>query len=140
MIRTKDADLPPAYWGSTQKKCPFCAEDIAVAETRCPKCGATFESMRPVQVDEVLPDQPDPAVRDCRRAAKWLLFFSVLTPTSPFALLFGSFWYRNNREDIERAGPQVRALALVSFGISVIYLAMVVVGVMVFQLSPHGTP
>lgn len=140
MIHTKGAEAPATYWGATEKRCPYCAEDIPVAETKCPKCGAEFAGMRPMDVDDVLPQLPDPTVQGCRKTAKWLLFFSVFAPTSPFALLIGAFWYRDNRADIERAGRDVRALALISFGISGLYLAMAMLGTLVFQLSPHGTP
>jgi hypothetical protein len=140
MIQIKGPDVPVAYWGSTQKRCPYCAEDILVAETKCPKCGSEFAAMRPMDVEEVLPQLPDPAARGCRTASKWLLFFSLLPVTSPFALLFGTLWYRGNRADIERAGRDVRALAMISFGICGLYLIMAALGAFVFELSPHGAP
>lgn len=140
MVETKSPDATATYWGATKKKCPWCAEEIAVSETKCPKCNATFEDMRPVAVQEVLPQLPDPVIADYRRTAKWLLVFSLLVFTSPFALLFGGIWYRSNRAQIERADPTVRALALVSFGICVLYLVMGGLGTLAFYFSRHRVP
>jgi hypothetical protein len=133
MVQVKQPELD-TWWGSTVKRCPYCAEDIPVAETTCPKCGAQFEGTRPLEVANVLPKAEDEELRSVRRTSRWLLVFSLLPPTSPFALIFGALWYRDHRAQILRAGGDARALALISFGVCVLYLAVLVLGLLVFQL------
>jgi len=133
MVETKSPDIGGTYWGATVKACPYCAEKIPVVATVCPMCKAEFGDTRPVAKEDVLTELPDPIIADLRKTAKWILLFSLLFFTSPFALIFGSIWYRSNREEISRA-PTVRALALVSFGICVLYLVMGGLGTLVFYL------
>jgi ssDNA-binding Zn-finger/Zn-ribbon topoisomerase 1 len=135
MIQTREPEAPTSYWGSATKTCPYCAEDIPVAATTCPQCGSQFSGMRPMDAEEVLPQMPDPTLQGCRTAAKWLLIFSLLPPTSPFALVFGALWYRDNRAAIQRSGGDVGALAMISFGICGLYLLVALLVIVIFQFK-----
>jgi len=139
MVEIKKADIISTYWGEKEKVCPMCAEKIPVAALECPYCKATFQDMRPVSQEDLLPKAEDPALKTYRKSAKWLLVFSLIGCTSPFALLFGGIWYARHRREIQRAGSTTKALVLVSLGICVVYLVMAGVGSLVFSLG-HPTP
>ena len=135
MVEVKKGEIPANFWGATEKICPFCAERITMASLQCPYCRAVFEDIRPIAREDVLPKFENPRVAELRRQAKRLFVFSVLGVTSPIALLIGWGWYRNNRQEIERAGGNTRALALFGLGICGLYMAMLVLGILVFALG-----
>ena len=70
-----------------------------------------------------------------RRSAKCLLFFSLIGVTSPFALLFGGIWYRQNARDVARAGPTTRTMVLFSLLNCVLYLVLLSAGALLFSLK-----
>jgi hypothetical protein len=134
-VAVKKAELPQTHWGATTKKCPMCAETIPVETLKCAFCNFAFADTRPVDRDELIPKAPDPVLMNIRSKAKWLLAFSVIGCTSPFALLFGGIWYRANSADIARAGSSTRAMVLISLLICVLYLVMLGAGALVFSLN-----
>ncbi len=138
MVEVKKAEIPANFWGATEKICPYCAERIPIATLQCIYCRAVFEDIRPVAREDVLPKFENPRVQELRRQAKRLFIFSVLGLTSPFALLIGWSWYRNNRSEIERIGGNTRALSLLALGICGFYLLMLVLGILVFTLGKQN--
>lgn len=137
MVEVKKAESASTFWGATEKVCPMCAEKIPVAALQCPCCKATFADMRPVDREDLLAKAPDPAIAGYHKRAIWLLVFSLIGCTSPIALIIGLIWYSQDRRQIERAGPTTRALVLVSLGICIAYIAMFVIGAVVFGLTQH---
>jgi hypothetical protein len=137
-VEVKKAEIALSSWGKTEKTCPFCAEQIPVEKLECPYCKASFGDIRPLTKDDVLPKEADPELQEYRSNAKWLLAFSILGCTSPFALLIGGIWYARNRRNIARAGQSTKALIVVSFGICVLYLIMLGLGTLLFSLK-HPT-
>ncbi|HEY6970826.1 MAG TPA: RING finger protein [Candidatus Angelobacter sp.] len=135
MVEVKKAEMTSTYWGETEKVCPMCAEKIPVAALQCPSCKASFTDMRPVAREDVLGKPDDPELKIYQTKAIWLLVFSLLAFTSPFALIIGWVWYSRNRAQIERAST-TRALVIASFGICVAYLIMGVIGSLVY-LAAH---
>jgi hypothetical protein len=135
MVEVKKAAIPANFWGATEKTCPYCAERIPMATLQCIYCRAVFEDIRPVAREDVLSKFENPRVRELRSQAKRLFVFSVLGVTSPFALLFGWYWYVNNRQELERVGGNTRALALIGLGICVLYVLMLALGILVFTLG-----
>lgn len=136
MVETRKAEGPIAYWGTSEKVCPLCAETIPVAALECPLCKATFDDIRPLSREEVLRPQEDPSLARYRRRAGWLLFFSAIGCTSPLVLLFGGIWYLREREAIARAGSAVRGVILISFMIALVYLITLSAGWAVFNFLP----
>jgi hypothetical protein len=134
MVEVKKAAIPHTHWGATTKVCPMCAETIPVDARQCAFCRASFSELRPMTREDYLPKMEDPALADIRKRAKWLLAFSVIGFTSPVALIFGGFWYRDNKAEIERAGAGTRALVVISLLICVLYIVMVGGGALVFAL------
>jgi hypothetical protein len=135
MVEVKKAEIAPTYWGMHEKVCPFCRETILVAEVECPFCKSKFEDIRPVTREAVIPKAADPQIAAYRSQAKWLLFFSAIGCTSPLALLFGAFWYSRNRKEIIRLDATTNALAIAGLGIAAIYMIMILVGILVFQVG-----
>jgi len=139
MVEVKKPEIgTPTFWGATEKTCPFCAETIPVAAVECPFCKSPFEDVRPISQDAILPRRADPLLEDYRRKAKWLLFFSVIGFTSPLVLLIGTVWYRRNRKEIAQAGTTTNALVIAALGISVVYLIMLSIGALAFQIGHQG--
>jgi hypothetical protein len=136
MVEAHKAEGPIAYWGTSEKVCPFCAETIPVAALECPLCKLAFDDIRPLSREEVLRPQEDPSLARYRRRAGWLLFFSAIGCTSPLVLLFGGIWYLREREGIARAGSAVRGMILISFIIALVYLIALPAGWAVFHLRP----
>jgi hypothetical protein len=138
-VEVKKAEIAVGDWGKTEKVCPFCAEQIPVEKLECPYCKASFGDIRPLTKEDVLPKGgADPEVQEYRSNAKWLLVFSILGCTSPFALLIGGIWYARNRRKIAGAGQSTKALVVVSFGICVLYLIMLGLGTLLFSLKHHS--
>ena len=135
MVEVKKGEIPANFWGATEKICPYCAEKIPMATLQCIYCRAVFDDIRPVAREDVLPKFENPRVAELQRQAKRLFIFSVLGVTSPFALLIGWGWYRNNRAEIERMGGNTRALSLLALGICGFYLLMLVLGMLVFTVG-----
>ena len=134
-VEVKKAELATNFWGATDKKCPYCAETIQVAALECPFCKAKFGDEKPVAREELLYKPPDPITQECRTRARWLMFFSVIGCTSPFALLFGYLWYRSNREEIERAGGTTRGLVITALWIAAAYLVLMALGLLAFEVG-----
>jgi hypothetical protein len=138
MVETRKADGPIAYWGTSEKVCPMCAETIPVAMLECPHCKLAFDDIRPLSREEALQPQEDPSLARYRRRAGWLLFFSAIGCTSPLALLFGGIWYLREREAIAHASPAVRGVILISFMIALVYLIALPAGWVVFHFLPSA--
>jgi RING finger family protein len=136
MFEARKADGPIAFWGTSEKVCPMCAETIPVAALECPQCKMAFDDIRPLSREEALRPKEDPALRRYRRRAGWLLFFSAIGCTSPLALLIGGIWYLRERETIALAGPTVRGVILISFMIALVYLIALSAGWVVFHFLP----
>jgi hypothetical protein len=135
MVEVKKAVIPVTHWGATTKTCPMCAESIPVESLECPICRAVFTEARPLSREDFLPKFEDPLLAEIRSRSKWLLVFSLIGCTSPFALIFGGLWYRNNEAEIARAGSSTRALVLISLLICVLYVVMLGVGALAFSLK-----
>jgi hypothetical protein len=134
MVEIKKAEDPQAaWWGVREKKCPLCAETIAVSSLECPYCHASFDDIRPMSTEDIFTPAETEAVKSYRRRAIWLLVFSVLGFTSPLAFLVGGAWYLADKKQIAEAGTTVRAMVLISLAICVVYVVLLLGGYEVFQ-------
>jgi hypothetical protein len=133
MVETKKSDNPVSWWGTTDKKCPMCAETIPMSALECPLCHSKFEEIRPMSQDEVLKIGDPDEYQAYRRRATWLLIISAGGITSPLALLFGGIWYLLNRRQIANAGPMVSATVLMSLAICVVWIVAVAGGYVAFS-------
>ncbi|MGH9928890.1 MAG: hypothetical protein ACREA9_06630, partial [Pyrinomonadaceae bacterium] len=131
----KSKEETPSYWGATEKTCPVCIEKIPIAALVCPFCNSPFRDARPTTREELMPAPEDPALADFRKKAVVLFILSLLGCMSPFVLILGSKWYRSNRDQIAQAGPTARALSLIGLGICVLYLVVVGLSLLVWQIT-----
>jgi zinc-ribbon domain len=134
MVPVQKPEEMHSFWGVTEKKCPICAESIAVGDLKCPYCGTDFEDVRPVSRDDVLrrdEEAPDPL----RKTALKMLILSALGVTSPFVLIWGSIWYMLHRREIAGQSSTARALILIALGVAALYVLLIGVGVVVFQFK-----
>ncbi len=100
-------EIPHSYWGSENKPCPVCGEQILAAALRCRKCGATFSSAQPEAAgDFQRRARQEERLPGVRRMALLVFFLCIIPLLAPVGALVGLIWYFRNREDI-RALPQV---------------------------------
>ena len=135
MLEVKKADGPSNWWGTTEKRCPMCAETIPVSSLECPYCHTSFAETRPISKEELLPTDEDPSKRAYQRGATWLLLVSLAGVTSPLALLAGGAWYLARRNQIAQAGAMVRATVLISLAICLIWIVVLGGGYGLFKVS-----
>jgi hypothetical protein len=118
--KLRSVEIPVSYWGQEEKPCPKCARTILAAAVRCRHCGATFASARPEDAREFHARMAvDSRLPSVRRAAAWLLVFSIIPCTAPVAAIVGGIWYARHRQDI-RALPGVHAaICTIAVGLAV---------------------
>jgi hypothetical protein len=133
--KLSDLEVPPSFWGQSDKECPACHNRIQAAALRCRHCGTVFSTARPQEAGEfhehrALSDEL-PALR---RNVIILLVFSVLPCTAALAAVIGGIWYAANRQRIARLPAQQSALAKIALGVSIGQSALLIVVVMVKAL------
>jgi len=135
MVETKKADdQVVTYWGVAEKKCPVCAELIPVSELDCKFCHTHFEDIRPMGRDDLLKPAEERWIKDYRRRAVWLIFFSAIGCTSPISFLVGLIWYLTKKQKLKLV-PATRGLVLIALGIDVVYAVVLPLGWLVFNLK-----
>ena len=141
MVEIRKTEEPAdGWWGTSEKKCPMCAETIPVSSLECPYCHTAFDEIRPISREELLTVGDDSSKQAYRKRAICLLIFSVAGVTSPLALLIGGLWYLARREQIGRAGPMIRATVLMSLAICLVWIVIVAGGYAVFRMSAVNQP
>src|SRR5580704_8067573 len=45
--KLSDLEVPPSFWGQSEKECPACHNRIQAAALRCRHCGAVFSTAQP---------------------------------------------------------------------------------------------
>lgn len=121
------AEIPVSYWGKTEKTCPMCGRIIQAAAVRCRYCGATFASQRPESESE-FQSRRDTESREptLRRGIMWFFVFSVVSCTAPFAALFGTIWYMQNRTGIAALPGRHVAMAKIALAASIGQTALLI--------------
>ncbi len=114
------------------KTCPVCRSTIPSDSLRCGQCRAVFPS-----VDHfTLNDLYDHAERQSRLESlrKWGVFVFCLSLPGVFAPVVVVLAIRllNRGEDLVRAGPIYRALAMIALSLSILYM---ILGVAVLVLT-----
>jgi hypothetical protein len=134
MYETKksEGDLV-SYWGTFKKKCPICAETIAVSELKCPYCGTDFDDVRPVSREDFLRPNEEPP-NPLRKTALRMLILSALGVTSPLVLIGGSIWYIRHRREIAEQDFTTRALTAIALGVATVYMLLIGAGMVAFGL------
>lgn len=115
-----ELEVPPSFWGQTEKNCPACQQTIQAAALRCRHCGTVFSTAQPQETGEFHQQRnltsELPAVR---RNVIILLVFSVLPCTAALAAIIGGIWYARNRRQIAQLPAQQSALAKIALWVAV---------------------
>jgi len=113
-------EIPASYWGKEEKECPVCGQAILAAAVRCRHCSSTFASAQPQNAAEFGQKATlDVKLRSLRKGSVWLLVFSLLTCTAPFAAVVAAVWYYRNRFEIQKLTGLHRAICKLALGLAV---------------------
>jgi len=95
-------EIPPAFWGREDKDCPQCGKQILAMAVRCRHCGARVEAN--VEAKGVYERRQARKARAPRlkQLAVMFLIFSLLPLLSLVSTVFGTLYYRKNRDEIAR--------------------------------------
>jgi hypothetical protein len=117
--RLTSLEIPASHWGCEDKPCPSCGLAIMAAAVRCRHCGATFTSAAP---EEAAAYHREQALRaklpGVRTTGIWLLAFSLIPCTAPFAAIIGLIWYFSHRQAIRALPPLYAAVCTIAVGIA----------------------
>jgi rubredoxin len=132
-----DLEVPPAFWGQSEKECPACHKMIQAAALRCRHCGTVFATAKPQNLAEfheqrtLTSDLPA-----LRRNAMLLLVLGVIPCTAALTAIFGGIWYYTQRDRLARLPASQSALAKIGLGIAIGQtLLLLVVGLLHSLLS-----
>ena len=115
-----DIEIPPSYWGQTEKQCPTCGNMIQAAALRCRHCGTIFQTTRPQGAGEFAAQRAlEGSKSSMRRTIIVLLVFSILPCTAALAAIVGGIWYLVNRKRLAALPAQQLALARIALLIAI---------------------
>lgn len=110
-----DVEIPPSYWGQSEKQCPTCGNMIQAAALRCRHCGTVFQTTRPQGAGEFAAQrQLEQSKSSMRRTIIVLLVLSILPCTAALAAIVGGIWYSINRKKLATLPAQQLALARIA--------------------------
>ena len=112
-------EIPASHWGREDKQCPNCGNVILAAAVRCRHCGATFSSATPQASGSFHQQNREKAKLPAVRVASiWLLVFSFIPCTAPFAAVIGTIWYFANAKAIQSLPSTNAALCKIAVGVA----------------------
>jgi len=122
-------EVPPSYWEREEKLCPQCGKTILASAVRCRHCGAMFSSATPQDTDAYSARERIKAqIPAVRTASIWLLIFSLVPCTAPFAAVVGGIWYFRHRETISALPALNAALCKIAVGVAWAQTGMLILG------------
>ncbi len=117
--RLTSLEIPASFWGREEKPCPNCGQMIMAAAVRCRHCGATFASAAPEGAADYRRQQVLRAkLPGVLTAGIWLLAFSLIPCTAPFAAVIGLIWYLNHRQAIRALPPLHAAVCKIAVAVA----------------------
>ena len=123
-----DLEVPPSFWGQTEKECPACHNRIQAAALRCRHCGTVFSTARPQGTGEFAAQRQMEGDRPAlRRTITVLLVFSILPCTAALAAVAGGIWYAVNRRRLAALPAQQAALARIALFIALGQTALLII-------------
>jgi len=126
----KPLEIPPAFWGREDKACPACGMNIMAMAVRCRHCGA--------QVEAKIETKSSYAKRQARRArapqlrkmSVVFLILSLLPLISVVPATAGAFFYRSNREEIQRLPGSYAGYYRISIAVGIAQVAIFAIALM----------
>jgi hypothetical protein len=133
-----DLEVPPSFWGQTEKECPACHNRIQAAALRCRHCGTVFSTARPQDTSEFAAQRAREGDRPAlRRTITILLIFSILPCTAALAAIVGGIWYALNRQRLAALPAQQAALARIALFIAIGQTALLILVAALHAVFAH---
>lgn len=131
----RQIEIPPAFWGREDKKCPRCGATIIALATRCRHCGAEFGEAPEAKEAFDRRAARTSRVPRYRRAALAFVVMSILPFVSLVTLVAGSIYYRANRDEIARVPGGAQGLYRIAIGTAAAQFAFLLAGVVAWWVK-----
>ena len=135
-----DMEVPPSFWGQSDKECPVCHNRIQAAALRCRHCGTVFSTARPQDINEF--QQQKQVASDLpklRRQSIVLLVLSIIPCTAALAAVGGAIWYSSNRRRLAALPAQQAAMPKIALAVASIQTIVLLVVIALHALLTHGS-
>ncbi len=130
-----ELEIPAAHWGKEKKFCPSCGKEILAAALRCTHCGAIFPDARPMSGDEYEKRKNrEENVKQLKTRIILIIFFSLISFTAPFAVIFGYKWYRSRKEELQALPFMYSRLLQVALSVGAVQVALLVLFAILYTI------
>jgi len=119
-------------WETETKKCPLCAERIAINSYQCPYCKENFSTTSPLTADDIK-NRYNHNKESEFPEKKWAIVIFIcglIGITAPFNLILGGLWFKGNRQKLLAESPALYFLTLIGLIFSIIYLILFIIGLL----------
>jgi len=116
--KLSEIEIPPAFWGQSEKTCPACGASIQAAALRCRACGTVFPTAKPQNAaefrhsKELVDDAPK-----LRRQSIILLVLSIIPFTAPLGAIAATIWYTSKHHRLMELPAQQRAIGKIAVAV-----------------------
>jgi len=112
-------EVPPSFWGQTEKECPACHARIQAAALRCRTCGTVFATARPQDSNEFQQQKQTASnLPKLRRQSIVLLVLSIIPCTAALAAVGGAIWYSLNHRKLAALPAQQAAMPKIALAVA----------------------
>lgn len=129
-----DLEIPDSYWGQDRKPCPSCGMEIQAAAIRCKRCGAVFESARPLESSEYFKQNENRGKAPALQQNIIVLFVFCLLPcTAPVASVIGLVWYNIKKSELKKLPVMYVALCHLGIGAGLVQAAFLILLALIYS-------
>jgi len=132
--RLKPIEIPPSYWGREEKECPRCGTLIKAMATRCRHCGAQVQAKVEEKTAYDRRERQKARAPRLRRASILFLTLSLIPALCVIPALFGTVFYRKNREEIRRLAGSYDGYYRISIAVGTTQVTVFVVALLAWWI------